>query len=74
MYVLLGVDENHLTVSGYEIETGRNFSPDEVQINRHIVLIGSDIVKDLFPTGVDPLGKEITVAGMKLKVAGVLKE
>ncbi len=37
------------------------------------MLIGADIVKDLFPTGVDPLGKEITVAGLKLKVAGVLK-
>jgi putative ABC transport system permease protein len=70
---LLGVDENHLTVAGYEIETGRNFSANEIQLNRHIVLIGSDIVKDIFPTGVDPMGKEITVAGMKLKVAGILK-
>ncbi len=70
---LSGVDENHLTVAGYEIETGRNFSADEIQLNRHNVLIGSDIVKDIFPTGVDPLGKEITVAGMKLKVTGVLK-
>jgi len=70
---LLGIDENHLTVSGYEIETGRNFSADEIQLSRHDVLIGADIVRDLFPTGVDPLGKEINVAGMKLKVVGVLK-
>ena len=70
---LTGVDENHLTVSGYEIESGRNFSADEVQLNRHIVLIGADIVKDLFPSGIDPLGKEITVAGLKLQIAGVLK-
>ena len=70
---LIGVDENHLSVSGYEIESGRNFNPDEIQLNRHIVLIGADIVKDLFPGGIDPLGKDITVAGMKLKVIGVLK-
>jgi len=70
---LIGVDEKHLTVSGYEIESGRNFSIDEVQLNRHLVLIGADIVKDLFPSGVDPLGKVITVAGLKLQVAGVLK-
>ena len=70
---LTGVDEKHLTVSGYEIESGRNFSIDEVQLNRHLVLIGADIVKDLFPSGVDPLGKVITVAGLKLQVAGVLK-
>ena len=70
---LLGVDENHLTVSGYEIQSGRNFSADEVQGTRHLVLIGSDIVRDLFPSGVDPLGKVINVAGLKLQVAGVLK-
>jgi putative ABC transport system permease protein len=70
---LMGVDENQLTVAGYEIETGRNFSADEIQSSRHYVIIGSDIVKDLFTTGIDPLGKEITVAGMKLMVTGVLK-
>ncbi|MGA2406566.1 MAG: ABC transporter permease [Bacteroidales bacterium] len=70
---LSGVDENQLTVSGYEIESGRNFSADEVQQIRHYVLIGADIVKNLFPSGVDPLGKEITVAGLKLQVTGVLK-
>lgn len=70
---LTGVDENYLSVSGYEIESGRNFTSDEVQLTRHIVLIGADVVKKLFPTGLDPLGKEITVAGLKLQIAGVLK-
>ncbi len=70
---LTGVDENFLTVSGYEIENGRNFSADEIQMNRRLVLLGSEIAKDIFPAGVDPLGKEVTVAGLKLKVAGVLK-
>jgi putative ABC transport system permease protein len=70
---LTGVDENHLTVSGYEIESGRNFSAEEVQLNRHFVLVGADVVKDLFPAGVNPLGEEIAVAGMKLNIIGVLK-
>jgi putative ABC transport system permease protein len=70
---LTGVDENHLAVSGYEIESGRNFTADEVQLNRHFVLIGADVVRDLFPTGLDPLGKEISLAGLKLQVIGILK-
>ena len=70
---LQGVDENHLTVAGYEIESGRNFTAEDIGMTRHFVLIGSDIVRDLFPTGLDPLGQVITVAGMKLKVTGVLK-
>lgn len=70
---LNGVDEDYLAVSGNEIGSGRNFSSQEVQMGRHLVLIGADIVKSLFPTGIDPVGKEINVAGMKLEVAGVLK-
>lgn len=70
---LTGVDENNLAVSGYEVETGRNFTTDEIQLNRHLVLIGADIVKDLFPGGLNPLEKEITVAGLKLRIIGVLK-
>lgn len=70
---LMGVDENHLLVSGYEIEKGRSFSADEVRLNRRLVLIGADIVKDLFPEGVEPVGKDITVSGLKLRVTGVLK-
>lgn len=70
---LVGIDENYLSVSGYEINTGRNFSRDEIQLNRRLVLLGSDIVGDIFPTGIDPVGKEISVAGLKFEVAGVMK-
>ena len=70
---LQGVDEDFLTVSGYEIESGRNFTSDDILETRHLVLVGADMSRDLFPTGVDPIGKVITVAGLKLKVAGVLK-
>jgi len=70
---LQGVDENYLAVSGYEIESGRNFSNDEIQLNRRLVLLGAEIARDLFHTGIDPLGKEVSIAGLKLRVAGVLK-
>jgi len=70
---LSGIDENYLTVSGYEVASGRSFSADEVLMNRRLVLLGADVANVLFPSGVDPLGKDVSVAGMKLKVAGVLK-
>lgn len=70
---IMGVDENYLTVSGYEIEKGRNFSTDELQLNRRLILLGNEIANDLFPSETDPTGKEVSVAGLKLKVAGVLK-
>lgn len=70
---LVGVDEDYLTVSGYEIELGRNFSQEEVRMARHYVVIGSEIVRSLYPAGIDPVGTEINVAGMNLRVIGVLK-
>ncbi|MBN2863899.1 MAG: ABC transporter permease [Bacteroidales bacterium] len=70
---LLGVDENYLAVSGYEINLGRSFSADELQLNRRLVIIGSEIAGDLFPADLDPVGKQISIGGLKLEVAGVLK-
>ncbi|HOF20870.1 MAG TPA: ABC transporter permease [Bacteroidales bacterium] len=70
---IMGVDENYLTVSGYEIEKGREFTAEELRLNRRIILLGSVIAADLFPTGIDPLGQEVSIAGLKMKVVGVLK-
>lgn len=70
---LTGVDENYLSVSGYEIETGRGFTEDDIRLNRRFVLLGSDIVRMIFPGNFDPVGKEVTVAGLKLQVIGTLK-
>jgi putative ABC transport system permease protein len=70
---ITGVDENYLSVSGYEIEKGRGFSADEMILNRRSILLGSEIANELFPSGLDPIGKDVTVAGLKLMVAGVMK-
>ena len=69
---IIGADENYLTVAGQEIESGRNFSQEDLLGNRHVVLIGQDIVRFLFP-GVDPIGKEIGLPGLKLTVIGVVR-
>lgn len=70
---LRGIDENYLAVSGYEINTGRNFSTDEIKMSRRMILLGSEVARDIFKTGIDPLGKEISVVGLRFVVAGVLK-
>jgi putative ABC transport system permease protein len=70
---LTGVDENYLAVSGYEIDKGRNFSGDDIQLYGRSVLLGSEIADELFIGGVDPVGKEVSVAGLRLKILGVLK-
>lgn len=69
---VVGTDEDYLTVAGFELESGRNFSNEDLLAARHVVIIGQDIVKFLFPD-TDPIGREITLPGLKLTVIGVLK-
>jgi len=70
---LRGVDENYLTVAGYEISSGRNFAADDISLTKHFALIGADVVSDVFPLGNDPVGQTISISGMRLEVIGVLK-
>jgi putative ABC transport system permease protein len=70
---LMGIDENYTSVAGYEIMQGRNFSADDIGMSRRSVIIGADIARDLFPAAESPIGQEITVAGLKLVITGILK-
>ena len=69
---VVGADEDYLTIAGHELESGRNFSQEDLKSNRHVVIIGNDIVKFLFP-GIDPLGQQISLPGLKLTIIGVIK-
>ncbi len=69
---VLGVDENYLSTSGYEIANGRNFTTEEIHDFRNFALIGSDLAKKLFPSYEDPINKLITVGNGRFKIVGVL--
>ncbi len=69
-----GSDENYLSSSGLEIDKGRNFNVNEVNFGNSVAIIGSEIAKRLFKTGVDPIDKIISVGPGKYRVIGVTKE
>jgi putative ABC transport system permease protein len=69
-----GGDENYLLTAGYEIERGRNFTSNDIEMSRHIVLVGREVVRNLFGAGEDPLGQIITVGSGKYRIVGILKE
>jgi len=71
---VVGIDENYIFNSGYEIAAGRNISLQEVQNGSHVVVIGSSIVESLFENNGDPIGKIINVGPGKYRIVGVLKE
>lgn len=71
---IVGIDENYLFNSGYEIENGRNLTAIEVQTGAHLAVVGSQIVKSLFKANQDPIGKIISVGPGKYRIIGVTKE
>jgi putative ABC transport system permease protein len=71
---IFGADENYLRTSGYDLDKGRNFSPQELQYNASVVIIGKSIVDLLFSENEDPLGKLISIGSGKYQIIGILKE
>ncbi len=69
---VFGGDENYLTTSGYELEKGRNLSPQEIICGAHVVILGKDVEFDLFKGKQKALNKMITINGGKYKVIGIL--
>ncbi len=60
-------------VSNFEIEKGRAFSPFDFASGANGAILGAEMAERLFDKA-DPVGKEITVAGYRTKVIGVLKK
>lgn len=69
---LFGGDENYLATSGYSLESGRNFSPQEIMSGTHLAIIGKDVETDLFKKKQSALDKTITINNGKYRVVGIL--
>ena len=69
---ITGTDENYILTAGYKLAEGRNFTLDEVQQGKHMVIIGEEVKKSVFGTS-KAVGKIISIGGNKFKVIGVLK-
>ena len=70
---ITGTDENYLLTSGYKISDGRNFSIDEVNYGRHVIIIGQEVKNIVFGSS-NPIGEVIAVGSNKYKVIGVLEK
>jgi putative ABC transport system permease protein len=60
-------------IRSFEIDKGRYFSPYEGSAGKNVALIGSEIASKLFENA-NPVGKEISIAGFKTIVIGVMKK
>jgi putative ABC transport system permease protein len=69
---VVGVTPDYLSVRSRSIVTGRFFDQDDMESRARIAILGQETLKKLFPSGIDPIGKDIRVSGITFKVEGVL--
>ncbi len=71
---LVGIDDNYLVGSSFELSAGRNFSATEIDNGDHKIIIGHDVNNSLFDGKSEAaLGKVVHVGNTRYKVVGVLE-
>lgn len=71
MTLAVAADEDYLNYKKVEIERGRSFTDREMASGRPVCLLGYEVAKSLFGNE-DPVGKEISLAGVSYMVEGTL--
>lgn len=70
---VIAATHNFENVRTLEIEKGRYFTQPESASGKAVAIIGAELANKLFDD-IDPMGREITVAGYKTQVIGVFKK
>jgi putative ABC transport system permease protein len=69
---IVGIDDNFMTIKGYKLLDGRNFSQTDLDNGLNVIIIGSEVAQKLFEGKVNPINQEIIVMGNQYKVVGIL--
>ncbi|MCB0574824.1 MAG: ABC transporter permease, partial [Saprospiraceae bacterium] len=73
--VFISVTEDCSEIFRLEFEDeGRYFSPTEYTNGSDVCILGYNIAESLFGENIDPLDKQVTIGGRKLKVISVIKK
>jgi putative ABC transport system permease protein len=67
---VFGATANMVDIEDKNIEDGRFISADEVQRSAFVVVLGADI-KEKFFSNQDPIGKNLKIRGIPMRVVGV---
>ena len=66
-----GIDENYLSVYGYQVKNGRGFTESDFVNFRKVVLVDATAVNTLFG-GINPVGEAVELQGDVFTVVGVV--
>ena len=71
--MIMGGDENYLSVAGYDLAKGRDFGTHDIEGAASVAIIGKEINEKLFRDR-NALGETVHIGGAAYRVIGVLKE
>ena len=71
--MVAAVSAEYFAIKNLEIERGRVFTEQEEQVGTPVVVLGSETADTYFPN-IDPLGKDLRLAGLPFRVIGILKK
>ena len=70
---VFGIDENYLSVYGYQVKSGRGFTADDYENFRKVLLVDTTAVTTLFG-GESPVGQSVEVEEEVYTVVGVISQ
>jgi putative ABC transport system permease protein len=65
------VDGDYFTIKKYDLASGRTIAPQEYELGAPVVVIGEEVGKFFFPN-LNPIGRELRIAGIPYQVIGVI--
>ena len=72
-YPVMGVTEEARRVFTVNVAHGRGLSKQDVDSWARVCVLGQEVADELFPQQ-DPIGQEVLIRGMRLKVIGVMEK
>jgi len=69
--VVLGVTPGFFVAREWEVQSGRDFNPEEVEGAGKVVLLGETVVRNLFDDQ-DPVGQQVRIRNVPFTVIGVM--
>jgi putative ABC transport system permease protein len=70
---IAGVTQDYPIANNHFVSEGRFINDSDVRARSSVIVLGASIVDTLFPRS-DPIGKEVTIAGRKFTVVGVMEK
>jgi putative ABC transport system permease protein len=69
----VATEASYFTIKKFNVERGRAFGQQEVNVGARVLVIGVDVAEHFF-SGLDPVGRELRIAGVPYEVIGVIEK